>query len=109
MIRRLVISRDAETDLTLIWVYYAERSERAAKRIRYEISSNYDLLLQFPSMGRRREELRKGLRSFPVDDYVIFYRELTDGIEVLRVLHGAQDVAGVFSFEEDTEELPPIE
>jgi hypothetical protein len=30
VIRRLVISRDAEADLTLIWVYYAEKSERAA-------------------------------------------------------------------------------
>ena len=109
MIRRLVISRDAETDLTLIWVYYAERSERAAKRIRYEISSNYQLLLQFPSMGRKREEIRKGLRSFPIGDYVIFYRELADGIEVLRVLHGAQDVTGVFPSEDDNEDLLPIE
>jgi len=33
MIRRLAISRDAETDLTLIWVYHADKSERAAKRM----------------------------------------------------------------------------
>ena len=39
MIRRLIISRDAEADLTLIWVYHAEKSERAAKRIRQEIAS----------------------------------------------------------------------
>ncbi len=76
MIRRLVVSRDAETDLTLIWVYYAEKSDRAARRVRREISSKYSLLLEFPGMGRNRDELRQGLRSFPVGGYIIFYREL---------------------------------
>ncbi len=105
MKRRLVISRDAETDLILIWVYHAEKSERAAQRIRNEIASRYDLLLEHPRMGRSREEVRAGFRSFPVGNYVIFYRELEDGIEIVRVLHGAQDVSGVFPSEEE----PPSE
>lgn len=104
MIRRLVISRDAETDLTLVWVYHAEKSERAAKRIRYDISSKYALLLQFPGMGRRRDEVRSGLQSFPVSNYIIFYREIIDGIEIVRVLHGAQDVSGAFETDEENKE-----
>lgn len=97
MIRRLIVSRDAETDLLLIWIYYAQKSERAAKRIRSEISSKFSLLLEYPHMGRRRPELGEGLRSFPVGNYVIFYSEIEDGIKVLRVLHGAQDAQSVFS------------
>ena len=104
MIRRLIVSRNAEVDLTLIWVYYAERSERAAKRIRYEIFSRYDLLLQFPHIGRSRDELQKGLRSFPVSDYLIFYRAIEDGIEIVRVLHGAQDIYSIFPPEDDYDE-----
>ncbi|MCW3052025.1 MAG: plasmid stabilization system [Chthonomonadales bacterium] len=104
MKRRLLISGDAETDLLLIWVYHAEKSERAATRIRKEIVSKYNLLLQFPMAGRSREELQAGLRSLPIEKYVIFYRAHYDRIEIVRVLHGAQDITGVFSSEADGEE-----
>jgi toxin ParE1/3/4 len=107
--RRLVISRNAETDLILIWVYYAEKSERAAQRIRQEIVSKYNLLLQFPLAGRNRDELQAGLRSLPVGNHIIFYREIEDGIEIVRVLHGAQDVLGIFSPEDEGAEEPPTE
>ena len=96
MIRKLVISRQAETDLILIWLFYAEKSERAASRIRQNIISKYNLLLQFPRAGRSREELKEGLRSLSVRNHLIFYREIEDGIEIVRVLHGAQDFARVF-------------
>ena len=36
-----------------------------------------------PKMGRAREELASGLRSFPVRRYVVFYCPLVDGIEVV--------------------------
>jgi toxin ParE1/3/4 len=32
------------------------------------------------------------LRSFPVGNYVIFYIPIPDGIEVVRVMHGRQDI-----------------
>lgn len=44
-------------------------------------------------MGRLRGELATGLRSFPVGRYVIFYRALSNGIEIVRVLHGARDLS----------------
>ena len=101
MTRKIVVSRDAEVDLILIWVYYAEKSALAAQRVREEIASKYDLLLQYPQLGRSRDEVRKGLRSFSIGNYVVFYREIDNGIQIVRVLHGAQDVSGVF--------LPPDE
>jgi len=45
-----------------------------------------------PEMGRRREELAMHLRSFPVGRYIIFYRSMQEGIEIVRVLHGARDL-----------------
>lgn len=49
-------------------------------------------------MGRARAELAEDLRFFPVGRYVIYYRPLPNraGIEVIRVLHGSQDVLRVF-------------
>ena len=96
MIRKLVISRQAETDLILIWIFYAEKSERAAARIRKNIISKYDLLLQFPRAGRSRNELQEGLRSLSVRNHIIFYREIEAGLEIVRVLYGVQDFAQVF-------------
>ena len=48
-------------------------------------------------MGRRRDELKKGLRSFPVKKYVVFYFIIDDGVKIARVLHGAQDIDSMFS------------
>jgi toxin ParE1/3/4 len=50
------------------------------------------MLVQNPLAGRERPELRHGLRSFPVGSYVIFYVPLPDGIEVIRVVNGRQDI-----------------
>jgi toxin ParE1/3/4 len=42
--------------------------------------------------GRERSELRSDLRSFPVGNYIVFYRALPDGVEVVRVMSGRQDI-----------------
>ena len=46
-------------------------------------------------MGRARDELLPGIRSFPIDRWVAFYQPTTDGIELIRFLHGSRDVARV--------------
>ena len=51
-------------------------------------------------MGRARDELAPDVRSFPFGRYVIFYMPLDDGIDVVRVLHGARDVDAVFNPEQ---------
>jgi plasmid stabilization system protein ParE len=34
-----------------------------------------------------------GLRSFAVGNYVIFYAARSDGVEIVRVMNGRQDIA----------------
>lgn len=60
------------------------------------ITQKLDNLAQFPSMGRRRDELLTALRSFPIDDYLIFYRPIAEGIEVVRVVSGYRDLEALF-------------
>ena len=43
-----------------------------------------------------RDELAPGIRSFPFGRYLVFYLPISDGIDVVRVLHGARDVDKVF-------------
>ena len=53
----------------------------------------FQILAQNPEMGRRQDDLAPGLRSFPVNSYVIFYMVLSgrEGIDIVRVLHARQD------------------
>ena len=48
-------------------------------------------------MGRNRDELMENVRSFPIDDYLIFYSPIETGIEVLRVVSGYRDLQDLFS------------
>ncbi|WP_071985767.1 type II toxin-antitoxin system RelE/ParE family toxin [Serratia symbiotica] len=51
-----------------------------------------DILDRQPSPGRDRSmDLHFGVRSFPVESHIIYYREVPAGIEVLAVLHQTQD------------------
>ncbi|MEH2305452.1 type II toxin-antitoxin system RelE/ParE family toxin [Nostoc sp.] len=67
-----------------------------ANRLLTLITQKLDNLAQFPSMGRRRDELLTALRSFPIDDYLIFYRPIAEGIEVVRVVSGYRDLEALF-------------
>lgn len=95
--KRLILSRAARSDLIEIWEYIASEDESAANRIHREIRARFETLLSFPELGRRRDELKKGLRSFPVKKYVVFYSIIKDGVKIARVLHGAQDIDSIFS------------
>lgn len=88
----------ARCDLAEIWAFIADDNELAADRFAAVLEHKLTLLASQPQMGRLRPELLPQLRSFPVGRYVLFYLPRADGIDVLRVLHGARDI-GVHDFE----------
>ena len=100
--RRLRVAIDADTDVLEIWTYHFERSQSAADRLVREITAEYDNLHEFPGMGRRREDIGPNYRSFPIGDYIIYYRVWEDVVEIARVLHGARDITEVFPSDTQT-------
>ena len=53
-----------------------------------------------PRVTRRpRKELTTDLLSSPFGRYVIFYTPVHNGIDVVRVLHGARDIDSAFGEE----------
>jgi toxin ParE1/3/4 len=82
----------ADGDLDAIWGYISADSIKAADNLINRIGGVFEMLVQNPLAGRERPELASGLRSFPVGNYVIFYVPVPDGIEVVRVMSGWQDV-----------------
>src|SRR5436309_1485230 len=93
------ITAQARADLEAAWDSVAESNEAAADRLLDTILKQARLHAQFPLMGRPRNDLAANVRSFVVRPYVVFYRPVENTIEVLRVLHGARDIEGIFAEE----------
>ena len=90
------ISPRASEDLTEIWSYIADDSVANADAFIDKLYETMEVLSRQPGSGRRREELASGIQSFPFGRYIIFYRAVTSGIEIVRVLHGARDIENIF-------------
>ena len=82
----------ARADLDSIWNYIAADKDKAANAMLDRFGTVYEMLVQNPLAGRRRPDLGKDLRSFAVENFVVFYRPRSYGIEVVRVVHGRQDI-----------------
>ena len=48
------------------------------------------LLAEAPRIGRARDDLRHGLRIFVQGNHLIAYQITEEGIDVVRVIHGAR-------------------
>lgn len=88
---RIVRTRRYLRELEKIGDYIAERSPRAAARIVNDVNSKIERLLSAnPFIGRPGEI--KGTRELVIigTPYVVAYRVMDSGIEILFVQHGAQ-------------------
>jgi toxin ParE1/3/4 len=92
------LSPEAEEDLDNIWYYTAKESGSImrANRLIDRITARFALLIRHPQLGRRRDDLTAGLRSFTIGRYIIFYRIEEEDVLILRVLHGSRDIAALF-------------
>ena len=84
-----------DSDLDDIWYYIATKSGSldVADRFIDSIADRFFLLATYPHVGRSRDEdLRTGLRSFPVGEYVIIYRVQDEDVLILRVVRGSRNV-----------------
>ncbi len=87
----------ARLDLYELWEQMALTSPARAEQFVETVNEKFALLAENPYLGRSREDLAPGLRSFPVEKkYLIFYRPLEDGIEVARVVRGSRDLPSLF-------------
>lgn len=100
---RLEFSARSLSDLEEIWVYFSEQNESSANKILKQITDKCSQLLEFPKAGRERNDLLLNLRSIPTGKFIIFYQEMDFGIEVIRILHGSQNIEYLF------DEMIPLE
>lgn len=92
---RLKFTELAEDDLVEIWCFIARDSHGAADRYVTLIHAHCQQLAESPRIGMLRPELAPELRSSPFKSHVVFYELQDDGIEIIRVLHGAMDIPSI--------------
>jgi toxin ParE1/3/4 len=91
-----LIAPRAQDDLDDIWSYVADDSPTSADRLIALFHEKFLLLSSQPLIGEARPQLAADLRSFCVGNYVLFYRLIQHGIEVVRVVHAARDIDSQF-------------
>ncbi|MDN5215578.1 type II toxin-antitoxin system RelE/ParE family toxin [Fulvivirgaceae bacterium BMA12] len=87
------LSTEADQDIDKIFDYTKVEFgfDQAVKYVS-EFEDFFERLLDNPELGKKRDEIKAGLRSFPKAAHVIFYRVLNDRIRIVRVLHGSRDL-----------------
>ena len=94
---RLILSRRSKVDLLQIWNYLAENASlETADRIVRFLYDRCDFLAKTPGLGQLQPSLGDGIRTFSARKYVIFFERQSDGIRVLRIVHGSRDWEQLF-------------
>lgn len=95
------LNDDSLSDLEIIWTFIALDNPEAADRVIEAVYDTCRMLAQNPEIGRVRKlsSTPKEIRSFLVTEfsnYIVYYHPVSDGVQVLRVLHGARDHGRMF-------------
>ena len=86
----------AREDLVDAWMHVADdRGASAADAYVDRVRDLCELIATQPEMGVARPEVASGVRSFPVDNYVIYYEVTESALRILRVWHSSQDPKGL--------------
>jgi toxin ParE1/3/4 len=99
---RIRVAPQARADLDAIWLYSAQESgsSNIATRAVGSITDKFGLFSKFPNIGKSFEsELRPNVRTFPVNNYVIFYSVKPGEIRILRIIHASRDAQAIFADE----------
>ena len=93
---RYQLTKEADNDLLEIWLHISQDDFDAAESVLAEMLGKFEILAAHPKLGHLRPELAPTIRSFPAGRYILFYRDIRGGVEIIRVLHGARDIDSIF-------------
>jgi toxin ParE1/3/4 len=93
---RYVINILASQDINEIADYFAQTSLEAGERFFSEFNRKCQQLVAFPNSGKSYAEIRSDLRGLSLEGYIIFYKVLDEGIEILRVISGRRNFPSLF-------------
>ena len=78
----------AKEDLEAVWLYTLTKwGSPQTDRYIDDLTEAFAFLAQSPKSGISCDKIRQGYRQYPIMRHVVYYRETTYGIEIIRVLH----------------------
>lgn len=62
--------------------------------IKYDegLEKTISLIAENPSIGRNRDDIKKGYRRFEYERHIIFYKQRKNDVFIIRILHDRMDV-----------------
>ena len=88
-----LLSPEALQDLQSIWDFVASDSVDAADKLVDRLFEAFEQLARWPRQGHTRPDLTgRDVRFWPVGPYLVVYREKTNPLGIVAILHGARDV-----------------
>jgi toxin ParE1/3/4 len=91
-------------DVDEIWQWIAAEDMAAAERWAMSIVEATDRLVEFRNSGAPRSELAPGARSIVVGRHLVLYRVGPDSVDIMRIVHGARDLSGLFGGDKESDE-----
>jgi toxin ParE1/3/4 len=85
-----------------IWLYIAVDSPQAADRLIDRIIARCFDLADQPRLGPARPEIAPDARMLVVGDYLVLYRIQDADVQIVRVVHGARRLDGLFDATSDS-------
>ncbi len=96
MAYRLAPQAEADLEDLAFYVFLESGSLEVADLLIESITQRFDLLAAHPHAGRPRDNLRPGIRSFPVRGHLVFYRIDDSDVVIVRVVSGGRDLDELF-------------
>jgi toxin ParE1/3/4 len=93
----------AGADLDDIWLNVALDSPRAADRLVDRIVARCQTLAEHPRLGPACPQIASDARMLVIGDYLALYRVSDGDVEVVRVVHGARRLEGLFDSEPEAQ------
>lgn len=87
----------ARDDLKAISSYIAveKQSPQGARRLRELFFDDFRRVARDPLIGQAWPELGDNVRIWPVRSYLVIYLPTGEGIDIVQIAHGAQDLPTV--------------
>jgi toxin ParE1/3/4 len=93
--KRLVFAPAAQDDLIAIGLHIAADNPARAETFVTELEAKARQAAERPLTFPERSDISPGLRAVVHGRYLLFFRDLATEVRIVRILHGARDLARI--------------
>ena len=91
--KKLILSKEAVKDINSIFDYTSVNfGKNQALNYLKGIKKILETIENNPLIGKKRDEIKKNLQSFPFKSHLIFYTVQKNKIRIIRILYGGRDI-----------------